>query len=218
MIRLGLTLGVAAVFVTGAVVAQEGALNTPAPQTDSLHESSAEQIGRGAQAWVDTCGSCHNLRSPGELTPELWDVSVTHMRVRANIPADVADDIRAFLMSSSASIMESTSEVSELTSYDMSRADLDNGRTVYEQTCIACHGQNAEGAFEGVPALGGVTGRLAQSDTVVLDHMINGFQSEGSFMAMPPFGGNPDLTDQDMADTLAYLRSVLNTPATEETE
>ena len=43
---------------------------------------------------------CHNLASPKELTDEEWHVSVTHMRVRANLPGSVADDIIAFLKAS----------------------------------------------------------------------------------------------------------------------
>lgn len=220
MVRAELLLGVAAVFVTAAVAAQEDTAEMPAPQSESRYDFSADQVGRGAQAWVDTCGRCHNIRSPGELTPDLWDVSVTHMRVRANIPQDVAEDIRAFLMSSSASLTEPENDLSIPTSfgYDLSRADLANGQDVYEQTCIACHGESGGGAFEGMPSLSGPDGRLAQSDEVLLERMINGFQSQGSFMAMPSMGGNPDLTDQDMADTLVYLRSLLEAPAPEEVE
>lgn len=220
MIRAGLLLGVAAVFVTAAVAAQEDTAQAPPPQADGRYDFSADQVGRGAQAWADNCGRCHNIRSPGELSPDLWNVSVTHMRVRANIPQDVAEDIRAFLMSSSASLTEPESDlsISMNTGFDLSQADITNGQEVYEQTCIACHGDNGEGAFEGMPALSGPNGRLAQADNVLLERMINGFQSEGSFMAMPPMGGNPDLTDQDMADTLIYLRTILDAPAPEEAE
>ena len=58
------------------------------------------QIARGAKAWAANCGRCHNIRSPSELGDEEWEVSVTHMRVRANIPGNVADDIKVFLKSS----------------------------------------------------------------------------------------------------------------------
>lgn len=58
------------------------------------------QVSRGAKAWADHCGRCHNLRDPAELTDEIWDVSVNHMHVRANIPFDVIRDIKFFLKSS----------------------------------------------------------------------------------------------------------------------
>lgn len=58
------------------------------------------QLARGAKAWAANCGRCHNIRAPNELTDEEWDVSVTHMRVRANIPGNVAEDIKAFLKAS----------------------------------------------------------------------------------------------------------------------
>jgi len=99
--------------IVGAVVAMAFSGIALAQQTEPSDQEAVEredayfdQIGRGAEAWVDTCGRCHNLRAPGELPPELWDVSVTHMRVRANLPGDMAEDIKAFLMMSSESMTE----------------------------------------------------------------------------------------------------------------
>lgn len=58
------------------------------------------QIARGAKAWAHNCGRCHNLREAGDLTDEQWEVSVTHMQVRANLPGEMARDIAAFLKAS----------------------------------------------------------------------------------------------------------------------
>ena len=58
------------------------------------------QVARGAKAWAQTCNRCHNVRAPKELTDEEWDVSATHMRVRANLPGDMVKDIIAFLQAS----------------------------------------------------------------------------------------------------------------------
>lgn len=58
------------------------------------------QIARGAKAWAAQCGRCHNIRSPSELGDAEWHVSVTHMQVRANIPGNTIEDIKAFLKSS----------------------------------------------------------------------------------------------------------------------
>lgn len=67
--------------------------------TTNSNPSPAE-LARGAQAWSRECGRCHNIRSPSELSDEEWEVSVTHMRVRANIPADEARAIISFLQAS----------------------------------------------------------------------------------------------------------------------
>ena len=104
MLRTMMVIGGAAVAAMGlsvAALAQDSARSEPPAPMDQV---SADRIERGAVAWAETCGRCHNMRSPSELPPELWNVSVTHMRVRANIPGDVAEDIKAFLMMSSESL------------------------------------------------------------------------------------------------------------------
>lgn len=58
------------------------------------------QFARGAKAWADNCGRCHNIRDPKEFSDKSWNVIVKHMRVRANISGDTADDIAAFLKAS----------------------------------------------------------------------------------------------------------------------
>lgn len=37
--------------------------------------------------------------------------------------------------------------------------------------------------------------------------MLEGFQTPGSSMAMPAIGGNPDLTESDLAGRLDYMRA-----------
>ena len=63
-------------------------------------KSDPAQLARGAKAWADTCSRCHNLRAPDELDDKAWEISVIHMRVRANIPGQTARDIEAFLKAS----------------------------------------------------------------------------------------------------------------------
>ena len=94
----------AAILLTGgsAGIAQSVSQSAPeeTPATESAAETDPMQIVRGAKAWNETCSRCHNLRSPSELTDEEWDVSVTHMRVRGNLPASDVRDILAFLQAS----------------------------------------------------------------------------------------------------------------------
>lgn len=86
-----------------------------------------------------------------------------------------------------------------------------DGRALYEATCIACHGARGQGAVPGVPDLtNGV--RLAKPDAELEANILNGFQSKGSPMAMPPKGGNPNLTASDIHALVIYLRSLTAAP------
>lgn len=81
-----------------------------------------------------------------------------------------------------------------------------HGKSVYERTCIACHGADGQGALPGVPPLGGKGGRLAKSDKVLQKSTLEGYQTAGSPMAMPPKGGDPSLTAEDAAAVVQYMR------------
>lgn len=80
------------------------------------------------------------------------------------------------------------------------------GASVYQRTCVACHGKDGRGAIPGVPALGGKGGPLEKSDAVLMKNMIEGYQRSGSPLAMPPKGGDPSLTGDDIAAVLQYMR------------
>ena len=81
------------------------------------------------------------------------------------------------------------------------------GAEVYGGICVACHGEKGKGEIPGVPDFTSSKGPLAKSDAVLLDHIINGFESPGSDMAMPELGGDEDLTEQDIKNVIAYLRA-----------
>lgn len=78
------------------------------------------------------------------------------------------------------------------------------GKAVVEKTCIACHGQGLNGA----PILGNKKmwgKRLPQGEDVLVSHAINGFAME----MMPPRGGNPDLSDEDIRNAVKYMMSLV---------
>ena len=83
--------------------------------------------------------------------------------------------------------------------------DPAGGKRVYRGTCIACHGPTGKGGIPGTPDFTKGNGVLSQDDSVLTDHIRNGFRSKGSTMPMPAKGGNPKLTDQDIQNVLAYL-------------
>lgn len=92
LVELVPSLLVAGLFIVMSAVAQQS--NAQNAEVDRA------AFARGAKAWAENCGRCHNIRSASELNDIDWRVSVTHMRVRANIPGDVARDIITFLQAS----------------------------------------------------------------------------------------------------------------------
>ena len=67
-------------------------------------------------------------------------------------------------------------------------------------------GADGRGTLPGVPDFTSKSGPLSKGDSVLLQHITDGFQTPGSVMAMPPKGGNPDLTEDDVIDVLYYIR------------
>lgn len=89
------------VFLTAAAPALLIAgLWSPSAMAEQDEGPTAAQMAEGAKYWSGQCQRCHNLRDPGEFTDDIWDVSVNHMRIRANLPADQARAIKAFLKAS----------------------------------------------------------------------------------------------------------------------
>ena len=166
---------------------------------------------QGAKIWAETCNRCHNMRSPTDLTDEQWVASVFHMRVRAGMTGQQARDVLAFLQASNGdvSLLMNATSVAQAVSTTASTEKVD-GRSVYESSCIACHGENGQGALPGVPDFAAADGPLTKPDEVLLDHVINGFQSEGSPMPMPARGGNSQLSDAELAAALDYIKKTFN--------
>lgn len=84
--------------------------------------------------------------------------------------------------------------------------DAGNGQTVYGESCVFCHGKKGKGEMPGVPDFTRKKGPLSKTDIELFRNIAVGFESPGSAMAMPARGGNPDLSDEDVDDVVAYLR------------
>jgi mono/diheme cytochrome c family protein len=79
-------------------------------------------------------------------------------------------------------------------------------KALYAGTCVSCHGANGKGAFSGMPDLGL---RMTKTYAELVSHIMTGFKSKGSPMAMPAKGGNPKLTAADASALVVYLRNLL---------
>ncbi|MFB3090560.1 MAG: cytochrome c5 family protein [Gammaproteobacteria bacterium] len=165
---------------------------------NAADDTKAGDISRGAQQWANNCSRCHNMRDPKEFRDDEWKPIMQHMRLRAGLTGQQARDILTFLQSSNFTVTTAAAG-SDTDSIGLS------GEQVYNQTCIACHGADGGGAIPGVPKF---KERLSQSDDILLQHIIEGFQSPGSSMAMPPKGGNPNLSDQDIRKVLFYIKNL----------
>lgn len=167
-----------------------GSINTVSAQK-------AGDVNKGARDWANTCARCHNIRNASEFRDDMWQPIVNHMRIRAGIPGTMARDILAFLQASNfATGNPGTVATSGL-----------SGKEIFSNTCVACHGVDGKGALTGVPDL---HERLSQSsDELALRRIIEGYQSPGSTMAMPPRGGT-SLSDADLQKVLSYLRREFN--------
>jgi len=87
-----------------------------------------------------------------------------------------------------------------------------HGTTLFASTCAACHGKDAKG----LPALGK---SLANNEFVrkLDDDALLAFVKKGrdpgdpantTKVGMPPKGGNPALSDDDLLDVIAFLRTL----------
>lgn len=86
------------------------------------------------------------------------------------------------------------------------------GLVQFRRTCAVCHGQNAEG----MPRLGKNLHNnqfvASQTDEALVQFLIEGrpatHPDNTRGVDMPPKGGNPALTTEDLQQIVVYLRSI----------
>ena len=91
------------------------------------------------------------------------------------------------------------------------QGDAAAGQSKYEGTCIACHGID----LKGMPGLGKdlTTSEFvkSKSNTEMVEFIKTGRPASDPLnttkVDMPPKGGNPALTDEDILNIVAYVRS-----------
>ena len=120
------------------------------------------------------------------------------------VPAVVALTVVTTLADSSPSPSPSGSPPAALP------GDATRGATLYGQNCATCHGASLEGGIGAVlnpiDKLPGVPNSL--DPNFLISIITNGRQPQAGdpkSIAMPPKGGNNNLTDQDIKDLAAYI-------------
>ena len=76
------------------------------------------------------------------------------------------------------------------------------GEQVYGQICKTCH----EGGLAGAPKTGDKAAwapRIGEGEKMLVQHAVAGYQGKSG--VMPPKGGNPDLTDEEVHRAVVYV-------------
>ncbi|MBI4791127.1 MAG: cytochrome c [Chloroflexi bacterium] len=93
-----------------------------------------------------------------------------------------------------------------------SAGDPAKGKTRYDSTCTACHGADLKGITGLGKDLTTSTFVKGQSDVALVDFIKKGRSATDpantTKVDMPAKGGNPALTDADLGDIVAYIRSL----------
>jgi len=97
---------------------------------------------------------------------------------------------------------------------EVHKGDAAKGKTLFDSVCIACHGPGGEG----ITGLGKpfTTSEflLTVNDDQLMEFIKTGRPSTDpantTGVDMPPKGGNPALTDADLLDIIAYVRTLHN--------
>ncbi len=89
---------------------------------------------------------------------------------------------------------------------------IERGEILYQQTCAPCHAENAGGVTGLGPGLVNNAFMNGLDDDGLVAFIIEGrdvlHPDNTTNVAMPPRGGNPSLTDEDLHDIVAYLRGL----------
>lgn len=93
-----------------------------------------------------------------------------------------------------------------------SSAEVSKGREHYMATCALCHGAEAEGKSRLGKGLQASSFVDSMSDEELVEFLKEGRPSwdpaNERGVDMPPKGGNPALTDENLMEIVAYLRSL----------
>lgn len=90
------------------------------------------------------------------------------------------------------------------------------GEKIFLGTCFTCHGKDATGIEGSGTNLTTSEFIRGKTDGELIEYIKVGREMNDPLnttgIAMPPYGANPMLTDQDLANVVAYLRTVQQEP------
>lgn len=81
------------------------------------------------------------------------------------------------------------------------------GAVVFHQTCVVCHAPTGQGTLPGMPDFTRSDGVLTLPTAELARRITHGFNDGKAPMAMPVKGDNPHLTQTDIRNVIAYMRT-----------
>jgi len=122
----------------------------------------------------------------------------------------------AILLSSAACSPDSQADASELDNNELQqlanlRGDPVVGKNKFVGTCASCHGVDGKG-MKGLGEDLTSTSIRERSDAILIRTIKSGVKAGSpenkTRVDMPPKGNNPSFTDQDLADIVAFIRTL----------
>lgn len=118
----------------------------------------------------------------------------------------------ALALSGPAAQLEESSRAGAALAHDNAAEQISRGKAAFQRYCSVCHGADAHG----VPHLGKdlVTSTFAaeKSDDELMAFIKQGRAASDPHnttgVPMPPLAGNPSLTDEQIRQIVAYLRTI----------
>jgi cytochrome c oxidase cbb3-type subunit III len=140
----------------------------PAPDASAPLAMDAGSIEAGEAVFLQTCASCHKADMTGGIGPNLVDAIWIHGNAPEQVVATIMDGVpakgmpawgpilgptkvqqaAAYVLSKQGSAPSegtATEGGSEGTAHEMREAEVLDGKTIYEQNCLACHGADMKG-------------------------------------------------------------------------
>ncbi|HHY56884.1 MAG TPA: cytochrome c [Chloroflexi bacterium] len=94
--------------------------------------------------------------------------------------------------------------------------DAANGGKIFSTACVACHGPEGKGVQGLGKDLTTSEWVAQQTDEQLIEFIKKGRDAGDPLnttgVAMPPKGGNPAMSDQEVADIVAFVRSIHQQP------
>ena len=78
---------------------------------------------------------------------------------------------------------------------------------MYVQSCMVCHADDGSGSMPGVADLTLNRSWATEDESKLILRLKQGINSPKTEVTMPPKGGNPELSDNDLREIIRYMRA-----------